>query len=455
MYKRTEELLRDKGIIIPEVAQSNIYECNEWYKGELTAFHSRHSLGGYDYDLLRLNFAKRVCSDEAGLCEIINLNAEDKTADEFINSVLKANRFDTMYREQLESMSATGTVGAYVYIEGASLYDNGEIRGGNIKVSYCKAENIIPITVENNGITECAFTGSNMVNGKREDKVIIYRIVNGKYQVEIVTGTEKDTIVEPAQTLGDVRPFAVMRLAEVNNKPHMKGYGYPKLLDSIPYLKGLELAYNVLYGDIDKADKVVLINSALTETDSKGKHYLSDEQKKYFVSLSEKLPEQDSMIKEYNPVIRATELTEVFELVLSLLSQQYGYGNKKYSFEHGTVTTATQYILEKSAEMQSLNKQRFQSVQYIEDIVKAILWFTNTYQDKAFNIDEPLNIDFDDSIITDKQAHLDSMRTDAITFDIPQLKITYLCEKYGWTEKEAKGYIEESDLDIETPESIE
>lgn len=450
MFEKTKGKLAELGVSISDEAMSNISICNDWYKGEMTAFHARHSLGGFNYDLLRLNFAKRVCADEASLCEIINIQSEQKDLTQFVNDTFKANQFNVMYREQLEGMSATGTAGAYIYLKNASLYDDGKIRGGDIKINYCKAENIIPMTVINGDVKECAFIGESIQNGKRVDQTIIYRLKNGKYEMTKVSiDKDGEAVVSTPEVLGDVKPFAIMRLAEINNKDHMEGYGYPKLMDSIPYLKGLELAYNVLYGDVDKADKIILINEIFGEKNSVGEWQLSEEQKKYFISVGEKMPDADTLIYEHNPTIRVDSLQPAFELLFGLLSQQYGYGNKKYTFEHGTVTTATQYILEKSAEMQSLNKQRYQSIQYIEDLSKAMRWFANNYQDKNFDIDVPLNIDFDDSIITDKQAKLDSMRADAITFEIPKIKKLYLMEKYGWTEEETQVYLDETDMTIE------
>ena len=39
---------------------------------------------------------------------------------------------------------------------------------------------------------------------------------------------------QSAISLGDVKPFAVMRNAEVNNLDDMTGYGLPKLVNAIP-----------------------------------------------------------------------------------------------------------------------------------------------------------------------------------------------------------------------------
>lgn len=66
-----------------------------------------------------MNFAKRCCADDANLCEVVSV-APDKESgsQEFIEKFMASNRFDIMYREQLEKTAATGTVGAYIYLRG-------------------------------------------------------------------------------------------------------------------------------------------------------------------------------------------------------------------------------------------------------------------------------------------------------------------------------------------------
>ena len=67
-----------------------------------------------------MNFAKRCCADDANLCEIISVSPEkEETAQQFINEFLENNNFNVRYREQLEKTSATGTVGAYIYLQNA------------------------------------------------------------------------------------------------------------------------------------------------------------------------------------------------------------------------------------------------------------------------------------------------------------------------------------------------
>ena len=332
--------------------------------------------------------------------------------------------------------------------------DDSSVRGGDIKLNYVEADAFTPLTVENDIVVEAAFSGSTLVKGKKQTTLVLFLLgENNLYTAETHIfndrGDEevgKQTIVQ----LGDVKPFAVMRVAEVNNLDNMEGYGLPKLWNAIPALKVVDLCYNVLFSDLDKSEKILLINELLCTFDENGEPELTPEQKKLFVFTGEKLPEEKGLIQEYNPEIRVEQITKAFELALSLLSMSFGYGTKKYSFENGQIKTATEYFGERQDAMQELGKQRQVATEYIQDICKAVMWFSNKYHDTAYDLDAEITIGFDDSYVEDKQTKLEAMRADALSFpEVPILKVWYMMEKYNIPEDEAKKYMQYTDEPID------
>lgn len=431
-----------------------IEQCNEWYANEVIEdFHKRKNLNGVEQTLSRMNFAKRCCADDANLCEIVSVAPEKESASqEFIEAILKENRFDVQYRKQLEKTAATGTVGAYIYLQNADYMKRSdgiiEVRNGKIRINYCDADCIVPLTVENDLVTECAFSATYQKAGKEKTTLVIF-ILNdsGNYEASTIVFNELGEKVEEecrSIQLGNVKPFSIMTNAEVNNIKNMTGYGIPKIYGAIPLFKAVDLCYNVLFSDLSKAEKIVLINELLCEIrDDRGKPKLTPQQKEIFVMLGEKLPDEKSLIQEYNPQIRVDDITKAFELVLSLLSIQFGYGSKKYTFENGQIKTATEYIGTKQDAMQELNRQRKNATDYITDLVHAAMWFSNQFSGSSYNVDESLSIEFDDSYVEDKQTKLEAMRADAISFsEVTILKVWYLMEKYNIPEEEAKKYIQ-------------
>lgn len=453
--------LEKRGYYINTKAAEIINTCDDWYSNrKIDGFHNRRTLQGAPYELSRLNFAKRCCSDDANLCEILEINAGKGGQADAVNVLLSDSQFNTQYRKQLEKTSADGTVACYVRIDKATIYDDNTVRNGKIKLNYVEANAFIPLTVENDIVTEAAFSGSSLKKGKKQTTLVMFTLdEEDLYTAETHIFDDKGDELKELETnlkLGDVKPFAIMRNAEVNNLDDMEGYGLPKIWNSIPMLKVIDLCYNVLHGDLDKAEKIILINELLCDFDKNGKPKLTPEQKKLFVFTGEKLPEEKGMIQEYNPEIRIDQITKAFELALSILSMSFGYGTKKYSFENGQITTATEYIGERQDQMQELNRQRQEAVKYIQDICKAMMWFSNTFNGTCYDLETEVIVDFDDSYITDKETELERKRNDALSFEIPKLLIWYLMDAYSLTEKEATDLVlqkqeeKEQDTDRET-----
>lgn len=420
--------------------------ADDWYRNKVMPFHKRQTITGVDYELQRTNFGKRLCADDANLCEVIEINAQDEPSNQkIIDDILEKNNFQVMYRQQLEQNSAVGTVGAYIRVENAVLYDDGSIKGGKIKINYASAENIVILKCVNNQIIECAFQGKSFSKDGSKKTIDMFRIVDCKYQCITAYFDENDNLIEELDPipLGEVPPFAIMRVAEVNNLEDIQGYGLPKLYNAISNLEILDLTYNLWRSDLSKSDKMVFLSKSLGKYNEKtGQYELPNEEcKKIFMQITSKdLPQEGALAQEYNPVIRIDEVEKSMELVLSMLSTMFGYGTKKYTFEDGKFVTATEYIGNRQDMLQELNKQRQEATQYITAIIKAIRWFYNNLEQGDLPDDE-ITINFDDSYVTNKDEELKTTRDDAMSFDIPQLKIKYLCKKYGIDEKEAQEWL--------------
>jgi A118 family predicted phage portal protein len=159
------------------------------------------------------------------------------------------------------------------------------------------------------------------------------------------------------------------------------------------------------------------------------------------------------LYKEYNPEIRIDTIKDVFETCLSLLSMSFGYGTKKYTFENGQIKTATEYIGERQDAMQELNKQRAESEAYIKDIIRAVIWFSNEFKGTNWNIDEEINIAFDDSYVNDKQSEIENMRMDAIQFpNVPEFTVQYVMLRLNCERDEAIKYIQSDLMNLEQVE---
>lgn len=78
MERCVKDFLQKRGYTVNDNALSKIQVCDNWYSNRVIEdFHKRKTLNGIPYELSRLNFGKRCCSDDANLCEVLEINAGD------------------------------------------------------------------------------------------------------------------------------------------------------------------------------------------------------------------------------------------------------------------------------------------------------------------------------------------------------------------------------------------
>ena len=170
------EQLKRLGYSYNDDAQSIIELCDLWYTNQETEFHTRKNLNDVEIKLDSLNFAKRCCADDANLCEVVEINAgQNETVFQGVLDILEDNRFQVMYRKQLERLSASGTVGAYLRLEGAEILEDGHARGGKIRINYVNAAGIVPLTIINDDVVDCAFVGYDVKDGKTHQMLVIFK----------------------------------------------------------------------------------------------------------------------------------------------------------------------------------------------------------------------------------------------------------------------------------------
>ena len=457
MIDAVRQYLVRRGYKINDRAHQIIREADRWYKAEITDAHKRVTVQGQQYTLARMAFGRRMAADDANLCEVVEINAggENELQHDFVRDVLADNRFDTQYRKQLELTAAEGTTACYVWLDGAEVDDSGAIvRNGRIRLNYADALGYIPLTVENGDVLEAAFWGKDYTNTEKHTTLVVFtRDADGVYtQTVRVYDEDGKEVVQRGQeaVLGTVKPFAVMQTAQANTFDDMQGFGYPKMHNVIPVLLALDAAFTAFAGDIDTAEKIVLINEALCKFDEHGKPITPNEQmKRRFVMLGEKLPDQKDLVHEIVPEIRVESFRTAIETLLSMLTLQFGYGSKKYTIDQtGAVTTATQYVGERQDMLMELNRQRYEAKQYITEIVRAILWYSNAFHGTAWDIDAEVRVEFDDSYITNKADQLAEMRNDILSgIGGAYVRKQYLMLKYNLTEEEAAKWAAADDPD--------
>ena len=97
--------------------------------------------------------------------------------------------------------------------------------------------------------------------------------------------------------------------------------------------------------------------------------------------------------------------------LLNLYSYACGFGTNHYKFNGGSIATATQVVSENSDLFRNLKKHEIIIEEALRTIVKAVAYAVNTFTSESMN-DGEIQIQFDDSIIEDKQGEMANDRLD-------------------------------------------
>lgn len=419
------KILQEKGYdTVPSDFYDMIAVWKSWYDGDVNDFHTYRVFNGQNKiqcHRYTLGMGKKVAEDWANLLmnEKVSITLEGKREQDFFDSICKSNNFDVKVNEMQEIKSGLGTVSYVVRVSGAEAReDTGAVQGGGeIKLDYVTAENIYPISWENGIIQDCAFTSSVT----REDKKYTYLQIHhkgedGNYiiensiyenrndeltEVSINSVAGFDRVAPVVHTGSKKRLFVIDRLNIANNVDNTLPMGIPAFANAIDQLKGVDIAYDSYVNEFVLGKKRVMVRPGATK-DLDGNPVFDPNELTYYV-----LPEDTSdgnIVQPIDMTLRASEHNAGIHDMLNALSSRCGFGENHYRFDKGSVATATQVISENSTLFRTIKKHEIILHDVLEELARIILRLGNSVMKMGLDEDVEISIDFDDSIIEDKQT---------------------------------------------------
>ncbi len=232
--------------------------------------------------------------------------------------------------------------------------------------------------------------------------------------------------------------FVIDRMNIVNNINKNNPMGIAVFANTIDVLKAIDIVFDSYNNEFILGRKRIMVaEEALQIENSK---MIFDPTDMAFYRLPEGIND-DNFIKEIDMSLRANEHEIALQNRLNLLSAKCGFGENHYKFEQGSITTATQIISENSSLFRTLKKHEIILECAIRELVQILLWLGNQYLNLSLNEKAEVAIDFDDSIIEDRQTELTDMRLDVSAGLLkPELKKK---KKYKVDEQTAKNMMAE------------
>lgn len=407
----------------------NLWE--RWYKSDVFKFHNYRIYNGTNHincRLFALGMAKNVCEDIADLLmnEKVSMVVNDDAADKFVESIFNSNNAYTLLNQYQEKKSYSGTTAYVPYLDGIEVDENGVIipGTGTVKINFFEAQDIYPLSWHNGIITECAFVNEKIIKKKPYSHIQIHTLQNGQYVIEnkVVSGKNGEmtqeqwqsieqfaSLVERTETGSATKQFVIDKLNIVNNVDTDNPMGIALFANAIDQIKGSDIIYDSYINEFKLGKKRIFVAPQMMNTNEFGDKTFDVNDVVFYQLPEDSLKEKP--IVEVNMDIRSEDHNRGINDALSMVSLKCGFGTKRYVFENGSITTATQVISEDSDMFRTLKKHEIILNDVLVELITIILELgvvIGAVQSQEYDI----AITFDDSIIEDKETERQRDRED-------------------------------------------
>lgn len=436
-----------------------------WYTGSVRKFHRYKMWNGKEHvtcKRLSLGMAKKISEDIADLLlnERVRITIQDNNTSDFVMGVLNANNFFVVGNDYQERKAYTGTVAYVPYLNNIRIDGNGDILtgSGDVKINYVSAENIYPLSWCNGYISECAFVFPKVIGTKKYNHIQIHKIQDDEYVIEnhVVENTAGagkeipvsewnslkgfESMTECVRTGLKERQFVIDRLNIVNNWYGDNPMGIAIFANSLDVLQGIDSIYDSYINEFTLGKKRIFVAPEMLGTDLYGNPVFDPDDVIFYQLPEGFLKDGGKPIESVDMEIRAEQHEKGINDSLNMLSMKCGFGQNHYRFENGSIQTATQVISENSDMFRSINKHELILEPVLKELIRIIARLGKVIG-ASTNPETEIVVDFDDSIIEDKQAERQSDRQD-VSMGVMSLA-EYRAKWYGETEEEAEKKLPE------------
>lgn len=452
------------------ISQSYYSHINKWidiWQGKAEWLNIQ-TVDNKEYPMYSLGMAKRVCEDLASTITSEPFTITAKKNNDILQEDLKRAKVLKKLPAAIEIMGYSGTVGTVARIKNAEITQkNGVLTLAKtdktkIQTIDVKANQIIPLTIEDGEIIDCAIVSKQkrVINDKIKDVYYLelhelrekgYQITNKFFIKEDGTEIRVNGVIDTYNTLSNVPLFSLGKIGRVNPMSDNNGLGISLFGDSIDQLTILDLVYNNFGMDFKLGQKLMLINKKLTRieteeyTDKNGnlrtrEHivYPSDIRKQQFVEIGNELMDdvnEKPYIFEYNPDLRVGDNKEGVQFALDNLSFKVGYGTHYYSFETGNIVTATEAVIANKDFVNNGRKNREAVNEYLIGICRALLLCEKMLGNASIEEKQEIEIAEVDGFLEDDST-VRQRAKEEVAMGLMSKK-RYLMKVYGMNEEEA------------------
>ncbi|MED3586541.1 phage portal protein [Bacillus thuringiensis] len=446
----------NRKITIDEESYKQIDIWKAIYSGHFSEWHDlkyQTVEGQKQRRMASLNMAKVVTQEMSSLIfnEKCSINISDEALFDNIKNVLDDNNFNREFQRHLEYMLSLGGMVIKAY------YD------GDIKLSFVTADCFVPVSWDNNKVTEGVFINESTKAGKYYTLLEWHLIERGeegqkqhiiknelyvsrnKGELGVRTGLkELYEDLEDEVRINDLsRPtFIYFKPNTANNLDLYSPLGISLYGNSLDVLKSLDIAFDSFQREFVLGKKRIIVPASAI------KHVvdpISGMPHRYFDSSDEVYEamkiEGDQRIQDISVELRVEEHTAAINALLNYLSMQTGFSTGAFSFDGQGVKTATEVVSENSKTFKTKQSHETILEDCLRDLVDVIVDIAALYDVFKTTEDYEVTVTFDDSIAEDQTAEINKqilLVTSGLTS-----KIKALMKIHGISEEEAKKLLKQ------------
>lgn len=435
------EALRGMGYAPDTSMVAQVQSWWEWYTSTSAFYDDNQVVGGRTMHRHRLTIhpARRVCREWTSL--LLNdqtaIVADSDDADAALSAWLDDVHLVQRGQGMVERAFALGT-GAWALSFDVGTEDTA------VRLRRYDARQILPLSWDEDGCTECAFASETIVHGARCSQLQVHELDMETGTYHVLTRLWRGDREADAGTLGilpeydtgiAVPTFALVRPAIDNVYSDGCAMGQSVFADAIGAIQAVDNAFDSISREIDATKVKTFVSDQLFGQET---GFDRDGNQTSYVRLPSpddsilRMTAQDpDLIKTFSPDIRIGPLRQAMDVALDELGDLTGFGQKYFALDgQSGLKTATEVAADSSALMRNTAKHGHLISAAVSSICRAALACMG-YPDAA------VSVSLDDSIIADTASDKAQMLAEVSAGLVPGWM--YLQRFYGLTEEDARA----------------
>jgi hypothetical protein len=379
--------------------------------------------------------AMRVCREWGSLLlnEKVQVACDDRGASEWLGRFLGRTRFMAQAQDTVVRAFGLGT-GAFALWE--------DLGARRLRVRHYDARMVVPLTWDEDGVTECALVTRAFWRGRAVDQLQLHLVgPGGTYEIRTACFDERGREVapegvEPAVDTGSAWPtFAIVRPAVANTRVDMSPYGQSVFADAVDAMRAVDLTFDALVNEVDVSKMRVFLSDVMFERDESGRGAAIPFGRRDCTVFRKVMSTEDT-IHEFAPALRTSAQAEAFRLALQTVGDLTGFGLTYFDYDgSGYVKTAREVSSDNSALMRNIRRHENLLEGAVAGISRAAMAAARRLGEDVPDEGE-VRVLFDDSIVQDTEAEKDrDMREVGVTMAAWE----YRAKWYGEDEATARA----------------